>query len=104
MNRNFNCEDDIQEVTANTCVLVSSWSCTNAASTCRYIVIPMLFRLGQLKAQFTLLLSNLQLEKRFQGYKKNSSFECCFVLYMYLCTIRFTDHRSIGLVSQSGIE
>lgn len=53
MKRNFNCEDEIQEdVTANTSILVWS-SGTNAASACRYSVIPMLFRLGQLRAIFS---------------------------------------------------
>ena len=64
MMRTFNSEDDVQEVTANTCTLVWS-SCTDAGSAYRYNVIPMLFRLGQLKAHFTLLCFSLKLEKTF---------------------------------------
>lgn len=70
MKSNSNYEVDIQEVTANTCILVWS-SDTDAASACRYNAIPMLFRqLGQLKTQCKVLCcpgraTSLQLEKTF---------------------------------------
>ena len=55
MNRNFDCEDEIQEVSANMCILVFS-SCTAVASAFRYVLyIPILFRRGQLEVQFKLL-------------------------------------------------
>ena len=46
MNLNFDCEDEIQEVSASMCILVlSSW--TAVASACRYVLyIPRLFRLS----------------------------------------------------------
>ena len=46
MKSNLNFKDEIQEVTSNRCIPVS----TNAASAYRYNVILMLFRLGHLKA------------------------------------------------------
>ena len=76
MNCDFDCEDEIQGVTANTYILVWS-SCTAVASACRYVFyIPTLFRLGQLKDQLVRLvccpacLTSLRLEDTFSALNK----------------------------------
>ena len=54
MNSNIYCEDENQEVTANTCKLVWSF-CTADASACRYALYIPIFRMGRLKPQLRLL-------------------------------------------------